>query len=229
MKLSSTKKNAFFALILFVPAPSIGVLLTLHLNQGLLGSILWGLAKFWLLLGPLFWLLKIEKIPLRTPFVYRKGILVSILIGILMMAIIWSTYYFFAKQTIDTDNFTQKLAIVGLNNSFNYLILCFYWIFINSLLEEFVFRFFLYHQAELLWPKYIAVLSAALFFTLHHTLALAAYLPLWQNLLASFGVFSASIIWSTLYAHYRSIWPGYISHMFADIAIFYIGWDILFR
>ena len=69
----------------------------------------------------------------------------------------------------------------------------------------------------------------ALFFTIHHTLALAAYVPLWQNALASLGVFAASVIWSWLYARYRSIWPCYVCHVLADVAVFAIGWDVLFR
>ena len=43
------------------------------------------------------------------------------------------------------------------------------------------------------------------------------------------GVFLGGCAWSWLYLRYRSIWPGYISHIIADIAVFGVGWMILFK
>ncbi|WP_434778232.1 lysostaphin resistance A-like protein [Neisseria sp. Ec49-e6-T10] len=220
--------HAKWALILFVPAPSVGVLLALHMGQGTLGAILWALAKIWLFFGPLLWLLFIEKSRLSLSPVKKGGLLVGTLIGIGMMLIIWLAYLLFARGNVDVGNFYTKLSVVGLTSIGYYLTISIYWTFINSLLEEYVFRFFIFRQSEQIWSAKIALIMTALFFTIHHTLALAAYVPLWQNILASTGVFIASIIWSWLYAHYRSIWPAYICHIFADIAVFSIGWDILF-
>jgi len=50
------------------------------------------------------------------------------------------------------------------------------------------------------------------------------------------GIFSGAIIifiivgliWSAMYLRYQSIFPGYISHVFADIAVFCCGAWILF-
>ena len=46
--------------------------------------------------------------------------------------------------------------------------------------------------------------------------------------LAVFGVFAAGCIWAALYSRFRSIWPGYLSHVGADIAGLWIGWELLF-
>ncbi len=226
--LSLPKYHAKWALLLFVPAPSVGVLLALHMGQGTRGAVLWALAKIWLFFGPLFWLLWVERTRLSLSPVRQGGLLLGAVLGVGMMVIIWSAYFFFARGNVDTVNFHAKLAAVGLTSVAYYLAVSTYWTLINSLLEEYVFRFFIFRQSEQIWSRHTAVLMTALFFTIHHTLALAAYVPLWQNALASAGVFIASIVWSWLYARYRSIWPGYICHIFADIAVFSIGWDILF-
>jgi hypothetical protein len=54
-----------------------------------------------------------------------------------------------------------------------------------------------------------------------------AYLPWATVLVVNCGVFTGGLIWSGLFARYRSIWPGYISHILADTAIFVIGFTML--
>jgi membrane protease YdiL (CAAX protease family) len=73
-----------------------------------------------------------------------------------------------------------------------------------------------------------AVILSALFFTTHHIIGLAAYFDWRATALCSLGVFIAGVVWSWCYLTYRSIWPGYISHVFADIAIFLVGCQLLF-
>jgi membrane protease YdiL (CAAX protease family) len=41
-------------------------------------------------------------------------------------------------------------------------------------------------------------------------------------------VFTGGAIWSWLYVRYRSIWPGYLSHAIVDVAVFAVGWWIIF-
>jgi membrane protease YdiL (CAAX protease family) len=72
------------------------------------------------------------------------------------------------------------------------------------------------------------VVAAALAFTAHHVIALAAQFNWGVTLLGSLGVFSGGAAWSWLYLRYRSIWPGYISHAMVDVAIFVIGYGLIF-
>jgi membrane protease YdiL (CAAX protease family) len=48
------------------------------------------------------------------------------------------------------------------------------------------------------------------------------------TLLGSAGIFVGGLTWSWLYRRYRSTWPGYVSHILADAAVFVIGWLLLF-
>jgi membrane protease YdiL (CAAX protease family) len=69
---------------------------------------------------------------------------------------------------------------------------------------------------------------AAGLFTVHHVVALASYLDPVLTVLASSGVFVAGAVWGWMYGRYRSVWPPWIAHAFADVAIFVCGWWILF-
>jgi hypothetical protein len=73
-----------------------------------------------------------------------------------------------------------------------------------------------------------AVFASAAIFTAHHVIAVSQYLDPLHTILASAGVFAGGLVWSWLYLRYRSIWPCWISHVLADIAVFGIGWYLLF-
>jgi uncharacterized protein len=99
----------------------------------------------------------------------------------------------------------------------------------NAVLEEYVWRWFVFRKCEaLVRISWLAVLLSAALFTVHHVLALAAQFDWMITLAASAGVFLGGAVWSWCYLRYRSIWPGFVSHVIVDIAIFAIGWRLLF-
>jgi hypothetical protein len=102
-----------------------------------------------------------------------------------------------------------------------------YFTFINSLFEEYLWRWFVYRQCQTLLSGAGAVWLSALLFTLHHLIVLAVY-GSWQVVgFGGLGVFAAGVIWSTCYRYYRSIVPSYISHVCADAALQAITWQVL--
>jgi membrane protease YdiL (CAAX protease family) len=70
---------------------------------------------------------------------------------------------------------------------------------------------------------------SAICFTLHHIIAMQVYFSWLVVVIASLGVFTGGALWSWCYLRYRSIWPGYISHAIVDIAIFAIGYRLIFQ
>ena len=223
------KTLSLIALLLFAPAPTVGVLLALHSPQGASGTVLWIAAKVWLFVLPAMWYLFIEKQPVSLSKPKQGGVFVAFIVGIIMFAVILAAFGL-THSTLSPDLIRQKAAAFGLNRPLIYLAAAFYWIAINSLLEEYIFRFFFYRQLEnLLNIKWLAVILAAAIFTLHHSVVLSAYLPIMHNILASLGIFGAGVIWSGLYAKYRSVWIPFISHAFADIAVFGIGAYLIFQ
>ncbi len=209
-----TPLNALLALLLIGPAPTLGVWAALYLWPGPVGSALW-----WYLVQGQRW---------QWPRWPQQGVAVGIVSGLLMCALILGSYLLLAHNQLDMSAMRSAVATAGLDTPARYLALVVYWTAFNSLVEEYVFRWFLFRQAEKLLPATLAVVVVALLFTAHHTLALSAYVPWQYNLLASLGVCGGGLIWSWCYLRYRSIWPGYLSHIGADIGVFGAGYLALF-
>lgn len=221
-------QNAVLALLLLVPVPSIGVATQLYMLPGLKGHLVALLSKIWMLLLPTIWLLFVDKDNLKVEYPKKRDFLAGVGLGLLMLCIMLIVYWLLGAKWIDVKYVRDKATQVGLDSFAVYLVGSAYWIFVNSLLEEFVWRCFVYRKCEMLVSSPLAVVLSALFFTIHHIVGLAAYFDWRATTLCSLGVFLAGAIWSWCYLTYCSIWPGYISHIFADIAIFLIGWQLIF-
>ena len=149
--------------------------------------------------------------------------------GILMSVIILQMWLIFG-DTIDTASMLAEMETTGLTDIRIYIAGMVYWIFLNSLLEEYVFRWFItIKSSELFGSNTIGIIFSAAMFTLHHAIALHLFGFIWrQILIACFGLLSAAAIWSWLYIRYRSIWVCWLSHAICDVAVFGIGYTILF-
>jgi uncharacterized protein len=225
---ANSNRNALLALLLLVPIPSIGIASELYIFPGSIGHLFGLLSKIWLLVLPIIWLLFVDKENLKVQYAKKHDLLAGVGLGLLMLSIILISYWLLGAQWIDIKYVRDRATQVGLNSFSIYLLGSVYWIFINSLLEEFVWRWFVYRKCEMLVTPRLAVIISALFFTIHHTVGLTAYFDWRTTILCSLGVFFAGVVWSWCYLKYRSIWTGYISHVFADIAIFIIGWQLIF-
>jgi membrane protease YdiL (CAAX protease family) len=223
-----TKTTALIALLFLAPIPSIGVWFAAYGEQGTLGSLIWTAAKITLLLGPaVFWFL-IQRQPIRLPRVTTNGIKAGFVTAILLASIIFSAYWFIARPYMSFEAMQSVLLNAGIDSIAKYILLVGYLTIINSLIEEYVFRWFFMTQLKQFVPGLLAVFLSAIIFTVHHTVILTAYLPWYFNLLASLGVFTGGLLWSYLYHRYQSIWPGYVSHIGADIGVFVAGYFALF-
>lgn len=221
-------KSALIALILFVPAFSIGVAMSLFIAPGVIGNSVFTAVKIWAIAFPLFWVIKTNT-ALRLPKFSWLEIKVGLGLGIIMFGVIVLAYLLIGQQVIDLAEIRDKAATVGITNRYVYLAGCVYWSFINSLVEELTWRGFVVSQLKILVSPTIAVILAALFFTTHHSLALYGYTHNWLVVaLGSLGVFLAGIVWAWCYSYYRSVTPGYISHILADLAIAIVGYRLLF-
>lgn len=229
-KTFNSRKFALIALLLFVPASSIGVTIALFIAPGAIGNGVFTAVKIWIVILPLLWTWKTNPTALRLPPFKQREIIAGISLGLLMFGAIMATYLLLGKQWIDLRDIRAKATEVGITSLGVYVAGFFYWSFINSAIEECIWRGFVYSQCRVLMNSMTAVVMSAIFFTLHHSIALYGYTNNWLVVgLGSLGVFVAGAIWSFCYRTYNSIVPGYISHILADIAIGIIGWDLLFR
>ncbi|MBU0639731.1 MAG: CPBP family intramembrane metalloprotease [Planctomycetes bacterium] len=227
MSASPAKAHALLALLLLVPVASLGTSMGLWITPGLLGQGVYLASKIWILILPALWLIFIdrERPSLSPP--RRGGFLFGIASGLAISAAIVVAYYLLAAGQLDPAALRALAVANGFDRFAVYVGFAAYLILVNSLLEEYVWRWFVYTRWEALLHKRVAAVAAALCFTLHHVLALRSFLPWGLTILGASGVFVGGVVWSWSYGRYRSIWPGYLSHALVDAAILAVGWRLL--
>jgi uncharacterized protein len=225
------KNRASLALALLIPVPSLATAASLFWWPGtILGTGLFLAGKLWIVLLPLFWQLRVDRAPLSWSPARRGGFITAALLGLAIGLLILAAYAATLRfHWIDPITVGRKATDTGLNQLPVYLLGALYWITLNSLMEEYVWRWFAFRQFEKLVGGPLAVVAAALAFTAHHVIALAAQFSWSITLLGSLGVFTGGAAWSWLYLRYRSVWPAYLSHALADLPIFYIGYRLIFH
>jgi len=220
--------RSLVALALLAPAPTIGISASLFWWPGPIGQTVFSAAKLWLVAFPAFWYLVIERgSPSWSP-ARRGGLFAAVGIGLTMAGAIFAAYLLLGAGRIDPSAVREEVVDMGLDSGLVYIGAALYWIFVNSVVEEYVYRWFMLDHCERLLRTGWAVVAAAALFTVHHVVALASYLDPLLTALASTGVFVAGLVWAWMYGRYRSVWPPWIAHAFADVAIFVCGWWILF-
>lgn len=224
----TNRRRALIALLLIAPIPSLGVIMAMVVAPGPVGKTLFTVAKVWLLVFPAAWYLLVEKGKLSWSPPLRGGLAVGAASGVTVAGIIVVGAWLVGVQTMDLGPLRTEVQEMGLHTALPYLAGAAGWTFVNSLMEEYVYRWFIFHQCAALTKGWVAVITTATIFTAHHVIAVSQYLEPLFTLLASAGVFAGGVIWSWLYMRYRSIWPGWLSHVLADIAVFGIGWWLLF-
>lgn len=225
------QRRAFMALALLLPAPSIGTAASLWLWPELpIGKGLFAFSKVWILLFPLVWLRFVDRKPVSWSPARKGGFGVAALSGTLIAGVVLAVYHAaLYLGFIDAEQIAEQASKTGLNRLDLYIVGALYWITLNSLMEEYVWRWFVFRKFEALMGGGVAVIAASLGFTAHHVIALAAQFN-WQiTLLGSAGVFIGGLVWSRLYLHYRSVWPCYLSHAIVDVSVFWIGYNLIFR
>lgn len=229
---NTQRRRAGLALLLLVPVPSMGVYFAMMFEptRGTpAGQLIYAASKVWILALPVIWLVLVEKgrpgfSPLR-----HGGLWIGALTGLGIAIAIGTAYVLVGDRLIDLQQMRHAAQGNGIGTPARYLALAAYLALINALLEEYVWRWFVYRHCERLLGRTMGVAVAALLFTVHHILALRAQTSWEVTLMASTGIFIGACVWSWLYGRFRSIWPGYVSHVLADVAVFAVGWWVLFE
>lgn len=221
-----SRRRAALALVLIAPAPTVGVVMAM--TQGPLGTAIWMIAKVWLLALPLAWHVLVDRKPITFSPPHRGGFAVATALGLAISAVIVAAYFVIGRTLLVPAEIRAALKPPELMQGAYFTAAAIYWITINSALEEYVYRWFIFRKAEVLTASgTAAVLMSAAIFVVHHAVALAHYTEPLVAALASAGVFIGGAAWSWLYLRYRSIWVPWVSHAIVDIAVFGVaGWII---
>jgi len=221
--------SSLLALLLLVPAPSIGILVGMIIAPNLFGRSVFFISKIWILLLPLFWHVFVDKQKLSLSKPTNGGFGVGAFLGVIISLVILAVYFGFGRYLIEPKAVKDMAVSIGLNNLRTYLIVAGYWILLNSVLEEYVWRWFVVKKCKSLLPANAAIGVSALCFTIHHIIAMQVCFNGLLVSVASVGIFIGGVVWSACYNRYRSIWPGYLSHAIVDVAVFGIGYILIFE
>ncbi len=224
----SIAQRAGFALVLVMSLASGGLLIRFWL-PGTFGQVLFITTRLLMLSLPLFWFRVIEQRRFQWSYPSVSALRGGVILGLFMLGGILLAYGGWGQNLIDRAIAQAAVERLGLLTIPAYLAFAVYFTVVNAFVEEYLWRWFVYRQWEVLVTSQWAIAAAALSFTVHHIIALIGYTQNWTvTLLGSLGVFFAGVVWCWCYLHYRSLWPCYISHAFADLAIALVGWHLLF-
>jgi len=226
--LNQTRRLAILGLLFVGIAPSVSVITGFAFKAGALAVIVFIVTKIWMFGLPAFWHIYIEKQKFSWSPVKKGGWGMAFILGIGMMLIVWLAYFFLGELMLQPDALKAILDPVGLTVPWKFAAAIVFWVFINSVLEEYVFRWFITSKIEqVVGGKWRSALLSSAVFTLHHSIALVFFLEPLGAIIASLGVFIGGTIFSWLYLEYRSIWIVWITHACADVAIFVVAWNIV--
>ena len=168
---------------------------------------------------------KYALVSFRQIFRFRKkGFAAALGLGLGIFALILGGWLFL-RRWIDFSGIAGNLtANAGVTRD-NFLYVSLYISFVNSLLEEFFFRGFLFENLKE-DPK-LAYGFSALMFSLYHVAMMLGWFALWLNVLVLAGLFVGGIIFSWLNRRNECLYVSWLTHMCANFAINTIGFILL--
>ena len=228
-----SRQRTLLLLVVVAIAPSLGTIAALILWPGPVGGAIYALCKVVLYGVPavIAWrTLRWSDVSTAASRGFsRSGVVFGLSTGVLVGGIMLGGWWGGLREALDLTRLSEVVTGNGLNERVPYLLAVIWLSLGNSLLEEFVFRWFVDTRLARLGVRGIPIfLISAAIFTAHHILVLGAYFDLAPTIVFSLGVFIGGFAWSWSRSRWESIVPGWISHAMVDGAIFLVGWQMLF-
>ena len=153
----------------------------------------------------------------------KKGIGVALLLGAVVCGIVLGAYCIF-KNVFDFSNVASALTnSTGVNKS-NFLYVAVYISLVNSMMEEFFFRGFVFKNLS---GKKTAYVFSSLLFAAYHTAMMIGWFDIYVFLLVMLGLTVGGIMFNILNEKFSTVYVSWIVHMFANFAINTIGFILL--
>lgn len=210
--------------ILLALIPGISTYITVYLE--ILPNILYPFFKLVLILLPfLIWKMQSSPLAIAMQGWWRFPTSRGLLSGLPMAAVILGCYTLFF-QDMDSSGITAKLTRLDLLN--HYLLAGLFISCINSALEEWFWRGFLQQQLTRLGIATVPlILGSGILFGIHHYFTLLPYCSTGLVLLFTSVTMVAGAIWSWQRVCGWSLVDCYVSHICCDLAIIYVGWQLI--
>ncbi len=168
-----------------------------------------------------------RQIDLRSVLRFRKkGFGGALLLGLGIYGLIVGGYFLFSLF-VDFSPITGALSDNAGVQKGNFIFVALYISFINSLLEEFFFRGFVFLNLKRFLSTGWAYGISAVSFALYHVSMMIGWFPFWVFMLVMAGLVIGGLIFDFLDDKQGTIYTSWLTHMFANFAINTIGFLLL--
>jgi len=156
----------------------------------------------------------------------KKGVLPALLLGVGIYVLIVGAYFavspFFDFSGI-ASSLTRDMGVTAEN----FLFVSLYISFVNSFLEEFFFRGFVFTNLKKLSGRGAAYWFSALVFSLYHVAMMVGWFSPLLFLLVMLGLAAGGFIFNFLNEKADTVYCSWLTHMFANFAINTVGFILL--
>ncbi len=223
-------------LVCVIPAmvlPSAGALLYFVFLPGRqYATIAYGLTKLFTVVWPWYATLVVIK---HRGVIKPRQRLRSLPLGLLTGASIGGAVliaYAFTPVGAYAQEFTEvvrgRLTVMGVGAPHTYIVYCMFLAVIHSLIEEVYWRWFVFSQLTRCFPAWVCYVAASLAFSGHHYVALGCYFSAKGAFIFGTFVGVGGAIWCWLLRRQGTVLGAWLSHAIVDMAIFAVGYDLLF-
>ena len=156
----------------------------------------------------------------------KKGLLFAVFLGICVYGLIVGAY-FATRGIFDfskiAGSLTRDMGVTGEN----FLFVSLYISFVNSFLEEFFFRGFVFNNLKSSGGRTVAYSVSALTFSLYHVAMMVGWFSPVLFALVVLGLAAGGVIFNFLNEKTDTVYCSWLTHMFANFAINTIGFMLL--
>ena len=163
-------------------------------------------------------------LPLLKP--KKKGLLIALGLGAGLYLLILGAY-FLVSPWFDFSKIAGALTTNAGVTKDNFLYVSLYISFINSFLEEFFFRGFVFTNLKAQTGRRFAYLFSSTVFSLYHVAMMVGWFSPLLFLLVMVGLTVGGILFNLLNEKLDTIYGSWLTHMFANFAINTIGFLLL--
>ncbi len=157
---------------------------------------------------------------------HKNGFFIALALGAGVYGLILGAYYL-VKNCFDFSGIAQNLSQTTGVNKDNFLLVSLYISFVNSLLEEFFFRGFLFMNLRAESGRRAAYLFSSGFFAAYHVAMMIGWFSPMLFMLVMAGLMAGGMLFNFLNEKLESIYPSWLVHMCANFAINTIGFTLM--
>ncbi len=194
-------------------------------------KVVYTIAKLVQLGLPLWWVMTVERRPLHfgrlTTAVFAPALVTGMALCLMVLALYGVGFRAELLASEAPEVMRTKLAGYGVITASGFALFAAYHVVLNTLAEEYYWRWFFFARVRQLVPSTPAILLSSVAFTLHHAFAA------WGNGGAGAAVVAVGVVvtlagavWARLYERSGAIFAPWISHMVAEIALLTIAYDL---